>query len=55
MGIAAGTLRWRDTDLVAILAKNRTEPEDAVSRLLHFQALGRLKMAGRPTPHGKRQ
>jgi len=42
-------------NFLAILAKNRTEPEDAVSRLLHFQALGRLKMARRPAPHGKRQ
>jgi hypothetical protein len=28
--------------------------ENAVSESLHFQAVGRLKMAGRPAPHGKR-
>jgi hypothetical protein len=33
---------------LAILAKNQTEPEDAVSRFLHFQSRKRLKMAAHP-------
>jgi hypothetical protein len=44
---------------VTILAKNRTEPENPVSRFLHFQRpdlnKARLKMAGRPGPHVKRR
>ena len=35
--------------------KISTEPEDAVSRFLHFQSLKRPKMAGRPAPDGKRR
>jgi hypothetical protein len=37
------------------LPKNRTELENAVSGFLHFQVLTRLKMAGRPALHVKRQ
>jgi hypothetical protein len=33
------------------MAKNRTEPENAVSEFLHFQRLAPLKMAGLPAPH----
>jgi hypothetical protein len=39
---------------LAIVAKNPTQPENAVSRFLHFQRLRWLKMAGRPATHGKR-
>jgi hypothetical protein len=46
---------WGDADLLGILPKNQTEPENAVSRLLHFQRLASPKMAGRPAPRGKRQ
>jgi hypothetical protein len=44
-----------DTDLLGILPKNRTEPENAVSRFLRFQRLTPLKAAGHPGPHGKRR
>jgi hypothetical protein len=37
-----------DADLLAILTKNQTEPENTISRLLHFQSLTRLKMAALP-------
>jgi hypothetical protein len=36
-----------DSDLLGILPKNRTEPENVVSRLLHFHRLPPLTMAGR--------
>ncbi|MGD8207454.1 MAG: hypothetical protein PVH47_05190, partial [Thiohalocapsa sp.] len=41
--------------LLAFLAKIGTEPENAVSRFLHFQRLGSLEMAGHPAPRGKRR
>jgi hypothetical protein len=55
IGAISFAFSWGDTDLLGILPKNRTEPENVVSRLLHFQRLTPLKMAGRPGPRAKRR
>jgi hypothetical protein len=43
------------TDLLAILAKNQTEPENAVSRFLHFQRLTAAKNGGTSLYRGNRE
>ena len=59
-GMRAQRAHWTpapfgDADLLGILPKNQTEPENAVSRLLHFQRLTSPKMTGHPASRGKRQ
>jgi hypothetical protein len=45
---------WESTDLLAVLAKNQTEPKNAVSRFLHFQRLAAAENGGTSLCRGKR-
>jgi hypothetical protein len=40
---------------LAILAKDQTEPENAISRFLHFQLLSAVENGGRSVCRGKRE
>ncbi|AGA89673.1 hypothetical protein Thimo_0837 [Thioflavicoccus mobilis 8321] len=54
LAVSPSVDRKLDADRLAILAKDQTESQSAVLRFLHFQPFKRLKMAGLPAPHGKR-